>query len=67
MDRIRVREIIFLADRLDDTGHVTGQMHRALRSDDPRLPDIVAGMIRSAERYLFYDTDCPRTGEVEKS
>lgn len=66
-ERIRVREIIILADRLDDLGHVVSQVHKALRSDEPRLPDIVAGMIQTAERYLFYDSDCPRTGEVEKS
>ena len=66
-DRIRVREIIFLADRLDDTGRVTGQVHKVHRSDEPFLPGIIAGMIRSAERYLFYDADCPRGGEEVKS
>ena len=56
-DRIRVREIIILGERLDDTGHVTSQVHKVFRSDETTLPGIVAGMFRTAERYLFYEAD----------
>ena len=66
-ERVRVKEIIILGERLDDLGRVTSQVHKAFRSGDTFLPGIISGMIRTAERFLFYDTDCPRTGEVEKS
>jgi hypothetical protein len=65
-ERIRVREIIFLADKLDDTGHVTGQLYSVHRPDEPFLPGIVSGMIRTAERYLFYEADCRRGEQKEK-
>ena len=54
MERIKVTQIIILAEKRDAQGTVTGQVHRTVRTDLTSLPGLLKEAVKLSEQYLLY-------------